>query len=203
LFTCRFRRWKRDKSVQQCTYFLVILSKLFSYFVSFIPNYRLGNSKRPSNRSPCTVTNAIVASTPAALPRPTSSQTLSITPSVKMRRVIEPQVSEISSSDQEIRQMYVFEILYWYSYQIFELNDTCSFKIFLHIWTKMCHKEHIFPYCILCAYSYVTLWWSIQYTGKYVQSLLLVYCAAGVDATIAFVTVQGLLLEGRLLLPSL
>jgi hypothetical protein len=73
--------------------------------VSFAP-------ERGERRRPCTVTNAIVASTPAASPRPTSSQPLSITPSVKMRRVIEPQVSEISSSDQDIRQMYVFEILY-------------------------------------------------------------------------------------------
>ena len=94
---------KHDISVYNVLFDIkVILSKLFSYFVSFIPNYRFDNSKRPSNRSLCTVTNAIVAS-----PRLTSSQPLSITPSVKMRRVIEPQVSEISCSDQEIRQIYV------------------------------------------------------------------------------------------------
>jgi hypothetical protein len=99
---------KHDISVYNFQFNIkVILSKLFSYFVSFIPNYRFDNSKRPSNRRPCAVTNAIVASTPAASPRLTSSQPVSITPSVKMRRVIEPQVSEISCSDQEIRQMYV------------------------------------------------------------------------------------------------
>jgi hypothetical protein len=38
-----------------------------------------------------------------------------------------------------------------YLYQIFELNDTCSFKIFLHIWKK--YISLMYYLCLFISYS--------------------------------------------------